>query len=177
MHSDDEFGNVVSKFGNVTVHDTMYEQNAAFARQAAERARAEAARAAARAKTEALNYTKSLISKYNLTADADRVFKIHGPEIKKIKDFLENQANTKASLSRASTNSFLTKIIKPSSTKPSTKPSIVPTKHYTVRKGDMYGGNKSRRNTRTYRHSKKHKRVRHTRRKRTRRNHRSRRHR
>lgn len=115
--------------------------------------------------------TNALIKKYNLKSDAVRIFNRYNGDEKKIKNFLKEQANTDASLSRASSNSFFSGI---------RKPSIVPTKHSTasiVHKGDMHGGNKSRRNTRTYRHSKKHKRVRHTRRKRTRRNHRSRRHR
>lgn len=109
--------------------------------------------------------TDALIKKYNLKSNAVRIFYRYNGDEKKIKNFLKEQANTDASLSRASVNSFLSGIHKPS-----TKSSIAPTKH-------MDGGNKSRRNTRTYRHSKKHKRVRHTRRKRTRRNHRSRRHR
>ena len=75
----------------------------------------------------------------------------------KIREFLEEKIATNHNRTSASINAF---------------------KKSGIHKGGgMDGGNKSRRNACTYRHSKKHKRVRHTRRKRTRRNHRSRRHR
>lgn len=196
MQTGDDYDDVVNRFPNVTVHNSMGDQRVEYARQEEARAEAarqeeararaeaeaarEAARAAARAKAEAVKYTKNLIQKYGLIADAGRVFDIHGPDIKNIKIFLKGQRDAKNVISSASTNSFLSKINKHFYTKPSTKPSIVPTKHssaFTASTNHLDGGNKSRRNTRTYRHSKKHKRVRHTRRKRTRRNHRSRRHR
>ena len=172
MDVEDPRDDLMKRFSNVTVHETVEQQNAEYARQAAERARAEAARAAARAKAEALNYINDLIKKYGLKADPNRVFNIHGPDIKNIEIFLNKQRESNISRNSASINSFLSSGIR--------KPPVASTKHssaFTASTNHLDGGNKSRRNTRTYRHSKKHKRVRHTRRKRTRRNHRSRRHR
>jgi len=116
--------------------------------------------------------THKLIKKYNLPSNADRVFRSKQGNEYEIKKFLNDQHNINAARSKVSVGSFLTSTS--GIHKLSTKHSTASTTH---KDDGMHGGNKSRRNARTYRHSKKHKRVRHTRRKRTRRNHRSRRHR
>jgi hypothetical protein len=151
MYSDEqeELSNLISKVNVVTP---------------AERAeRVEAARiAAAREKQEKIKEINNLIKANGLESSSIRLFERFNGNMSRIRAFLEEQRATKNNRTSASINAFKKSGIHNPSTKPNS---------------GMGGGNKSRRNARTYRHSKKHKRVRHTRRKRTRRNHRSRRHR